>query len=241
METKFTLQNIVPWGRTLLEYEEMFLLTQQDLQQKILGCGDGPASFNVEARALGAEVTSIDPTYTFSRQELTQRIDEVAHEVIEQVKKNKEGFVWKNIKDVDDLYATRMGAMKQFLEDYEKGKKQGHYQLQMLPELSFSNQTFDLALSSHFLFLYSEHLDYKFHLKAILEMLRVAKEVRIFPILTLTNERSPFVDKIINELETLGYRAKIVQSKYEFQKGANEMLEIKPKGDKKLEKNSRTV
>jgi hypothetical protein len=218
------LQNIVPWGRTLKEYQEMFLLTKEDLQQKILGCGDGPASFNLEARALGAEVVSIDPTYEFSKEQLEQRIDEVADEVIAQVRENQEAFVWKNIKDVDDLYVTRMGAMRQFLEDYTEGKEQGYYQLQMLPELSFDDKQFDLALSSHFLFLYSEHLDYEFHKRAILEMLRVAKEVRIFPLLTLENEKSPYVEKIMKELELMGFKTQIVKTNYEFQQGANEML-----------------
>ena len=229
MTIEYKLQSIVPWGRTLGEYQAMFLLGKEELQQKILGCGDGPASFNVEARAMGATVTSIDPTYAFGKEELEQRIDEVAGEVISQVRQNQEGFVWKNIKDVDELYETRMGAMKAFLEDYEEGKEQGYYQLQMLPQLSFDNKQFDLALSSHFLFLYSEHLDYEFHKEAILEMLRVAKEVRIFPLMTLKNELSPYVKKIMVELEALGYDAKIIKTNYEFQKGADEMLKFKEK------------
>ena len=226
MKIEYALQSIVPWGRTLQEYKSMFLLTNQDLQQKILGCGDGPASFNVEARALGAKIISIDPTYAFEKKELEQRIDDVADEVIVQVRKNRGGFVWKNIKNVDDLYATRMGAMRMFLDDYEKGKEQGYYQLQMLPKLSFEDEVFDLALSSHFLFLYSEHLDFEFHLKSILEMLRVAKEVRIFPLLTLKNEKSLYVEMVIEELERLGYRAKIIKTEYEFQRGADEMLKV---------------
>jgi len=220
------LKNIVPWGRTLSEYQDMFLLTEKDLKQTILGCGDGPASFNVETRAFGGDVVSIDPTYIFSKEELAERIDEVAVEVIAQVRKNQKSFVWKNIKDVDELYTIRMEAMSHFLEDYESGKEQGHYQAQMLPDLTFKEKSFDLALSSHFLFLYSEHLDFEFHLKAILEMLRVAKEVRIFPLLTLDNQVSPHVDKIIKELDILGYKTSIEKTNYEFQEGADEMLRL---------------
>ena len=54
----------------------------------------------------------------------------------------------------------------------------------------------------------------------------MAREVRIFPLLTLKNEKSPYVERIILELEKLGYNAQIVKSEYEFQKGANEMLRI---------------
>ena len=42
------LENVVPWGRNLDEYKNMYLLSEQDLQSKILGCGDGPSSFNFE-------------------------------------------------------------------------------------------------------------------------------------------------------------------------------------------------
>jgi len=35
------LEDVVPWGRNFEEYQNMFLLSNQDLQSKILGCGDG--------------------------------------------------------------------------------------------------------------------------------------------------------------------------------------------------------
>lgn len=44
---------------------------------------------------------------------------------------------------------------------------------------------FDIALSSHFLFFYSAQLSAEFHLQALREMLRVAREVRVFPLLAL--------------------------------------------------------
>lgn len=116
--------------------------------------------------------------------------------------------------------------MMEFLSDYEEGKEEGRYIDASLPTLPFEDKAFDLALSSHFLFLYSEHLDEAFHQAAIEEMLRVANEVRIFPLLTLTNERSPYIERIIELLEKEGCKAEIVQTGYEFQKGANEMLKI---------------
>ena len=222
------LKNIVPWGRTLEEYKEMFLLDEDDLQKNILGCGDGPASFNAELSSLGGSVVSVDPIYAFSKEELSSRIDEVAKEVMVQVRKNEETFVWKNIKNPDELYTIRMRAMRSFLDDYEQGLKEGRYMDEMLPSLSFVENQFDLVLSSHFLFLYSEHLDFEFHFNAVMEMIRVAKEVRIFPLMTLKNEYSPHLFKIIESLELQGYMAQIVKTDYEFQKGANEMLVVKP-------------
>jgi hypothetical protein len=50
------LENIVPWGRNLSQYVAMFLLTKDDLNAKILGCGDGPSSFNTEVDLNGGSV-----------------------------------------------------------------------------------------------------------------------------------------------------------------------------------------
>ena len=74
--------------------------------------------------------------------------------------------------------------------------------------------------------MYSEHLDFEFHLSAILEMLRVADEVRIFPLMTLNNVYSPHIKKVQEALEQKGYKSEIIQTEYEFQKGANEMLKV---------------
>lgn len=224
------LENIVPWGRNLAEYQAMFLLTIEELKSsKILGCGDGPASFNAEVTKLGGSIISIDPTYQFDQKQIASRIDEVAIEVMLQVRRKEKDFVWKNIKDPDDLYAVRMSAMQYFLRDYEKGKEEGRYQCQALPKLSFEDGYFDLALSSHFLFLYSDHLDETFHTKAVFEMLRVANEVRIFPIITLEGKRSVHLDSIMHTLKMRGYDVQIVTTAYEFQKGGNEMLKITKK------------
>ena len=51
-----------------------------------------------------------------------------------------------------------------------------------MPDLPFDDGAFDLALSSHLLFLYSEQFDLGFHVRALEEMLRVAAEVRVFPL-----------------------------------------------------------
>jgi len=220
------LKNIVPWGRNLDEYRSMFNLTKSVLGLKILGCGDGPSSFNAEVYDLGGSVVSVDPIYQFSKDDLSNRIKEVKDEVMSQVRKNASDFVWKNIKDPDHLESLRMDAMAKFLDDYEQGKSEGRYINEMLPSLSFEEKEFDLALSSHFLFLYSEHLDFSFHLSSIEEMLRVAKEVRIFPLVTLQNRYSPHLDKIIDVLKGKGFNTKIIKTEYEFQKGADEMLVV---------------
>jgi len=224
------LKTIVPWGRNLTEYVDMFNLTYDELRNsKILGCGDGPASFNAEVTVQGGSVVSIDPTYQFTTEQIAGRINEVALEVMAEVRKKQDDFVWKNIANPDALYDMRMSAMQTFLADFKKGKKEGRYTYEMLPSLSFEDAQFDLALSSHFLFLYSGHLDEQFHIDAIDEMLRVANEVRIFPLITLEGKKSSHLDGIIKRLKILTYQVIIESREYEFQKGGFEMLRIRKK------------
>jgi len=65
-----------------------------------------------------------------------------------------------------------------------------------------------------------------FHIKTITEMLRICKEVRIFPILDLRNEKTEVFYETINYFKNK-YLISIEKTDYEFQKGAYEMLVIK--------------
>ncbi len=223
------LENVVLWGRNLKEYQSMFKLSKEDMQsKKILGCGDGPSSFNFEVTKLNGNITSIDPIYQFSKDEIKKRIDETSSIVSQQLKQHQNDFVWKNIKSVDELIYIRLTAMSNFIKDYDNGKKEGRYIHQELPKLSFEDNSFDLVLSSHFLFLYSEHFDLQFHIDSIVEMCRVSKnEVKIFPLLDLKNQKSKFLEPILEMLKRKGFETKIIKTDYEFQKGANELLSIK--------------
>ncbi len=222
----FELKNTVPWGRNLDEYRAMFNLTNYDLDKRIISFGDGPASFNFEMTSLNKNVVSIDPIYRFSKDELKQRIIETKDIVIEQTKNNLENFVWTKIKNVNELEKIRLSAMDNFLQDFEAGKKENRYLNHEMPnKTKFDDLPFDLGLSSHFLILYSQ-LGLDFHILSINEMLRVAKEIRIFPILNLNAERSELLNDIM-ECFQKNYIVKIEKVDYEFQKNGNEMLLLK--------------
>ena len=45
----------------------MFALSPDDLEKRILACGDGPASFNATGNANGGDIVSVDPQYAFSK------------------------------------------------------------------------------------------------------------------------------------------------------------------------------
>lgn len=223
----FTLEKVVPWGRSFDEYVAMFALSGADFKRQILGCGDGPASFNARLTRKGGQVLSVDPLYRFSTEDIRKRIGETYADVMEQTRKNKHEFKWTHIKSVDELGRMRMAAMNEFLTDYEMGAQQGRYVDGELPDLPFTDNQFDLAVCSHLLFLYSEQLSFDFHFASVLDLCRVANEVRIFPLLELGAKPSRHLQPITDGLAGEGYTVTIVTVDYEFQRGGNQMLQIR--------------
>lgn len=223
------LNEVVPWGRTLEEYKWMFDLSEADLNSQILGCGDGPASFNAEMTMLGHSVVSVDPIYQFSGAQIRQRIQAICGLIISQVKENPHRYIWKNFHNADELEQSRLAAMERFLLDYEIGKVEGRYLFQSLPNLKFADGQFELCVCSHLLFLYSEQLPLDFHIASIYELLRIAQEVRIFPLLNLDGELSPYIKPVLEQLTSKGFNVQVKSVAYEFQKDGNQMLRINRK------------
>ncbi len=223
----FTIDGVVPWGRTMDEYCGMFDLGERDLSGRILGCGDGPASFNAEMTAQGYRVVSVDPLYAFAGEAIEQRVEETYEIILEQLARNLDDFVWTYVPSLPALGERRMTAMRGFLADYLRGKREGRYLDASLPDLPFEDSSFDLALSSHFLFLYSEQFDLTFHVRALQEMLRVATEARAFPLLQIGGAPSPHVEGVIDAFTRQGFQARIEDVPYEFQRGGSRMLRLR--------------
>ncbi len=205
----------------------MFALTDADLGSRILGCGDGPASFNAVLTRKGGRVVSVDPLYRFSQDDIRERIRRTCTEVLEQTRKNAQEFVWTSIKSIDELGRLRMAAMEDFLLDYPQGAVEKRYLEGELPRLPFPDRSFDLALCSHLLFLYSEHLSEDFHVESIHELCRVAGEARIFPLLELGSKKSRHVQAVMTRLAAAGYAVSVETVPYEFQRGGNQMMRVK--------------
>ena len=221
------LESVVPWGRSFDEYRRMFSLGDAELRGRLLGCGDGPASFNCEATALGYSVRSCDPIYAFSAGEISRQVEACYPTIVGEARKNAHRFVWREFSDPDALGRARLSVMHRFLSDYEAGRNAGRYIAAALPQLPFVSDQFDLCVCSHFLFLYSEQLDIEFHLAAITEMLRVAREVRVFPLLNLDGVPSPHIDPVRAVMQENAWQVELQRVEYEFQKGGNRMMVVK--------------
>ncbi|EHP89539.1 hypothetical protein MetfoDRAFT_0135 [Methanotorris formicicus Mc-S-70] len=134
--------------------------------------------------------------------------------------KFKDNFNWNEFESIDEWKKTRERTYKTFIGDYKTNRK--NYIYTIYPKTNFKDGEFNISLVGHFLLLYDNIFDYKFHKDTIDELLRISEEIRIFPILNLKGEKSKFLDKIINN-----YNTKIEKTNYGFIKGGNKVLIIK--------------
>ena len=204
----------------------MFALNDGDLNRRILGCADGPAAFNAGMYRAGHRMISCDPLYQFTADEIRARIDLVCPELVAHAAKKRDQFVWDTISSPEEMGRLRMASMREFLDDFAYQTLGSRYVAGALPSLPFADLSFGLALCSHFLFLYSDELRLEFHRLSILELCRVAKEVRIFPLLDMKGEGSKHLEEIVRAIRQVGLLANIERVPYEFQRGGNQMLRI---------------
>ncbi len=226
MADEFKLEDVLPWGRNRAEYEAFFDLRETGPASKLLDCAGGPSSFNAEMTAAGYRVVSADPLYQFSAKDIEGRVEQTRTKMLAGLRAAKDRFVFTWHQSIERHDEVRMTAMRGFLGDFERGKSESRYEAAALPDLPFANDTFDIALCSHFLFLYSDHLNADQHTAYIAEMMRVGAEARIFPLLDLDGEPSRHVDPVRLALEKRGFETAIQRVDYEFQKGGHSMLRV---------------
>lgn len=204
----------------------MFDLARADLEAGVLDCGGGPASFVAEVARAGVRAVAVDPVYAFAADEIRARFDATVEPMLAQIRATPDDWTWTFHRDPEDLLANRRRALERFLTDYEAGREAGRYVVGELPKLPFADGEFGLALCSHLLFLYSGLLSEELHVHSILELTRVAREVRVFPLLTLRRERSEHLEPVRAALAERGWRSEVTVVPYELQRGGNEMLRV---------------
>jgi hypothetical protein len=225
--TKQELERVVFIGRTFDEYTQMFDLEMSELAGKrVLDCPSGACSFTAHGSKHGIDITASDIAYDHKLDDLEAKgLQDIGHamETMEQAKSN---YVWDYYGNVEGLRRHREQALGDCVRDMREFPER--YVAAVLPELPFENEQFHLVLSAHFLFMYSDRLDYDFHVQTIQELLRVAsEEVRIFPLTDLSGSRYAHLERLIHELEAEGIQVAEVKVPYEFMKNGNSLLSIR--------------
>jgi len=216
------IDDVIPWGKTFQEHQLFFNLNEADLDKNIACFGDGASSINAELTQLGKKVTSFDPIYQFRATELESRFLYILKQFTVQV--DQVGNDEKSI--IDEVVSCRKKATQEFLKDFDSGKKRERYIPHLLPNrIAFKDNYFDLSLISHFLLLY-DHMGLDFHIQSVIEIMRVSKELRIFPTINLYGKESSVLNELIKYLTTSQYTVEFVPIDYKFNRPGMEMLKI---------------
>ena len=227
MEKRFRIERIMCSCRSYDEYLRMFDIDENDLKsRKILDCAAGAASFTAELLEHGHEAVATDILYDIDPDTLEKKCRSDLSKILEEESKEQDMYIYDYFKDLDEQRRHRTASYQRFIKSCRK-RIGDRYIKSELPGLPFGDNEFSLVLSSHFLFLYEDRISYEFHRDCIQEMLRVShKEVRIFPLVGLDANRSPFVERITEDNLFSGVKMQVLRVPYEFFRGANEMLRI---------------
>ncbi|MBI4665710.1 MAG: methyltransferase domain-containing protein [Nitrospinae bacterium] len=226
VKDKVELDRVAFYGRTLGEYQLFFGFDHEKFAGKrALDCPAGAASFVAEATKLGVDAVGVDPLFGLPAESLSgMGVADVAH-VLEKVEEAPHLFKWDYYPSTQVLKAYRLTALRRFLHDYETGLAQGRYVHGALPGLPFPDGSFDIVLSAHFLFTYSDRLDYNFHMKSLMELCRVSRgEARVYPLLGLDARQPEFFGDLLSDLGRKGITAMVEPCGFEFQKGSSTRL-----------------
>ncbi len=232
----FAFDKVLFFGRTFAEYTQMFNIDSHSLTGlRILDCPSGPASFVSECRSLGIHAVGCDPLYDKQAEELTAIVKAEREQTL--ARQARVRHLFDENKPIVDYRKAKFEAFDRFSADFSTGLVEGRYIRAALPALPFADASFDIALSSNFLFLYSDYdeggmlLDspftYDFHLKAVHELLRLARrEARIYPIKGPHKDEHAFVPQLMQDLQRSGLHVQLVDVPYRDVKGAYQMMRI---------------
>ena len=218
------LSRIAFYGRTLDEYRWMFGLDPARFSSlRILDVAAGAASFTAEAAALGARAAAVDSRYGASADTLARDGARDIDHVLDALRGNESLFDWGVYGGMDGLRRARETSLRRFMDSYRHPQRE-RYIAATAVALPFANQSFDLALCGHLLFVYDDRLDEDFHVAALTELARVARETRVYPLTALDGQPSRLVAPVMARLAARGVSGELAATSARFVKRASHLL-----------------
>lgn len=176
----------------------------------------GGSSFTATLNANGGDATAIDPVYALPPHEVAEMVAAEVARGSAWANANLDRYRWDFYVDPEGHRRIRSESARIFGDDIVAHPDR--YQPAPLPDLPFPDLAFDLVLCSHLLFTYSDRLDPEFHSAAIVEMARVGREVRIYPLVHQSgSSESELVSDLMGLLRGIGLSMTTVPVSYEFQ------------------------
>ena len=214
------------WVYSLLDYRQMFDLSDQDLSKTILDFPGGISSFNAEMTALGHKVVSGDQFYDLNEEDMTKHAHVLFEENEAHFMAHKDALQNNDDETINAILGEWRQSKDHFLQDYLIGKEKGRYQVMELPTLPPMEHHFDLALCSDFLF-HTQTPDHFSRIQLVSELCRVAHEVRIYPLMDESgNMMVETLGPVMLDLHKQNFGVEVREVPYMKLKGANAMLRV---------------
>lgn len=226
MPNEFDFGGAVPaWGRSAAEYEAFFALSDVPSSARVLDCGGGPSSFAAEWGGTGRFVVAVDPVYRFSGRDIQSDFQSTSARMLKGAREAYARFIWDHYESPESVVRLRRDVLSTFLRDFRSAAASGRYVAGHLPDLPFRAKSFDLVLCSHLLFLYSAEFDTETHISYLLELLRLGREVRVYPLLDMAGRPSRHLERTIRAMRNCA-DVEVVPVPFEFRRGDTNMLRL---------------
>ena len=215
----------VAWVYNLEDYLQIFALDEADLNKSILEYPAGIACFNAEMHAKGKSVCSGDDFYDVELPEMVKRAEAILQRNRQYLQNHPQRLNAAVDCSVEQVVSQWQKNSECFLDDFQEGKQQQRYQRFYLPKLPFTTHYFDLALCSDLVFhtrLYPDNQPDE----VIMELCRVAREVRIFPLLDEHGDISDQLGPAMLNLQQQNFGVEIKEVPYQLLAGSNAMLRV---------------
>lgn len=212
-------------ARTLAEYTDMFGLDERDRASRIVDCPGGAASAVAELGAAGGDAIAVDPQYSLGADELRARVLADVERSVTESRRRHPDYDWDVRGGVVGYEEMRRAAAEAMLDDLCARPEK--YVAGALPSLPLASDSADLVLCSHLLFTYADILDFDMHVASLVDMARVAPEVRVYPLVDHSGNPMPeFIRSVISRLKKARLTCRIEPVERPFQLAATTRLVV---------------
>ncbi len=220
------MRRIALWGQHLDEYKDMFALTDEDLNKSFLEYNSGVSAFNHEVQSKASACVSCDPWYVLDKKSLREKIELNFNARLLELENNLSNLDVSRYGSFEKLVAYRRQGIESFFADFEEGLATKRYLPITVDELPFPDFNFDFALIANNFFADLDYQTVEYHISRIKELARVAKDVRIFPLVDANGEPSSLLGPIIMGLYQDNFRVEVKDVAYYLQHRGNAMLRV---------------
>lgn len=216
----------VIWGHQFSDYQQMFDLTSDVTQKKILEFACGPTTVNHELTEKGARIYSCDPWFEENTMDMREKFESHFQHQVDRMKMHPQDFNLEKLGGLETFIQYRLNGFNQFFQDYPQGFQQNRYLAIPHDHLPFSSHQFDLALCANYLFADLSIQDVAFHLHWVDELLRVAHDVRIYPLTNKYGQPSELLGPVLLALQQKGILAAVQDVPFRVIPGSMAMLKL---------------